>query len=177
MKKISNRKLIFNNATFSNFARIEKLELIFNISQNIYTTREVIEEIKKGIEKRPKLQPIIDYTDKNKIQIEALKCPESIILADLIIRERRLGIGEISAMVLAKELGEIFITDDEKAIKRARLAGIETLDAEDFGFDISIKNKSKATLIFLEILKEQKNISQNEYDEIKETLKKESFIF
>lgn len=183
MKKIHDKKFIFNNATFSNFARIEKIELIFHISKNIYTTKEVVGEFHKGIKNHTdselarKLQTIIDYVNENKIQTKTLNKTENIFLVDAIIKERRLGIGEISAMVLAKELDGIFITDDESAAKRAAKAGIKILKAGEFGIDIVPKNKFKATLIFLEILKKQKNISQKEFDEIRELLKNENFIF
>lgn len=45
MQNIKNEKFIFDNAVFSNFARIKRLELIFYLSNNIITTREVIKEV------------------------------------------------------------------------------------------------------------------------------------
>lgn len=183
MKQISGEKLVFDNATFSNFARIKKLELIFYISQNIYTSREVIEEIKNGIGKRSnselakKLQVIINYVNGGKIKVQTLKKFDSIFLADSIIKEGRLGIGEISAMVLAKELDGIFITDDEKAAEKAQRENIKILKSEEFNINIFDKNKFKSTVIFLEILKKKKRISEKEFSEIKEMLKKENFSF
>ena len=183
MEKISHNKFVFDNATFSNFARIKKLELIFYISKNIYTTKEVIEEINNGIKKRPnselaeKLQRVIDYVREDKIKVETLKKSESILLMDAIIKENYLGVGEISAMALAKELNGIFITDDEKAIKKADRENIKILKTEDFGINILSKNEFRGTVIFLEILKNQKNISKKEFNEIKEMLKNENFIF
>lgn len=183
MKKISDEKLVFDNATFSNFARIKKLELIFCISQNIYTAKEIVEEINNGIRKRPnselakKLQVIIDYADKGKIKIQTLKRADSIFLMDNIIKEGRLGMGEISAMVLAKELDGIFITDDERAAEKAQKENIKILKSEDFNINITAKNRFKSTVIFLEILKKQKRISEKEFGDIKEMLKIENFSF
>lgn len=177
MKKISDEKLIFDNATFSNFARIEKLELIFHISKNIYTTKEVIQEVKKGIVRKPKLSGIIDCKTSYKIKVHTLKEIENILLMSSIIKEGLLGIGEISAMMSAKELGGIFITDDEKATEKAAKENIRVLRADDWGVMVSEKNKFKDTVVFLEILKKQKNISQEEFDKIREMLKNESFNF
>jgi len=45
------------------------------------------------------------------------------------------------------------------------------------GLSISGKNKYKDTVIFLEILKKQKIISQKYFNEIRDLLSKENFIF
>lgn len=177
MKKISHEKFVFDNATFSNFARIEKLELIFYISKNIYTTKEVIEEVKKGVIKKPKLQSIIDNIDTGKIKVETLKKQQSIFMMSNLIKEGILGLGEISAMMLSQELSGIFITDDEKATEKAKKENIKILDVNELGIKISTKNKFKDTVIFLEILKKQKIVSQTEFEEIKKFLEAEKFIF
>lgn len=177
MKKISHEKFVFDNATFSNFARIEKLELIFYISKNIYTTKEVIEEVKKGVVKKPKLQSIIDDIDAGKIKVETLKKQQSILMMSNLIKEGVLGLGEISAMVLSQELEGIFITDDEKATEKAKKENIKILDVNELGIKIPIKNKFKDTVIFLEILRKQKIISRGDFEEIKQSLINENFIF
>lgn len=177
MKKFDNEKLVFNNATFSNFARIEKLELIFYISKNIYTTKEVIAEAKRGIKKKPRLQSIVDSVSRGQIKVQTLKKINNILWMNGLIQEGRLGSGEISAMALAKELGGIFITDEEKATKKAVSEGIGILEADTLGLNISNKNKFKDTVIFLEILKKKRIISQRDFNNIRILLSQENFIF
>lgn len=183
MPNLNHEKFIFDNSTFSNFTRVEKLDLIFRITKNIYTTKEVIEEINNGIRRRAnlelakRLKNIIDYIDGGKIEVKTLEKPESILLMDAIINEKFLGRGEISAMILAKELGGIFITDDEKAAKKAEQENIRILKAQELGINVVPKNMFKATVIFLEVLKSRKIILSKEFEEIKESLRNENFIF
>jgi len=164
MKNLDNEKLVFNNATFSNFARIGKLELIFYISKNIYTTKEVIAEAKRGIKRKPQLQSIVDSVNKGQIKIRTLKKINNILWMNRLIQEGRLGLGEISAMTLAQELDGIFITDEERATKNAISESIKILEANALGLNISNRNKFKDTVIFLEILKKKKVISQKDFD-------------
>lgn len=177
MKKLNNEKLVFNNATFSNFARIEKLELIFYISKNIYTTKEVVEEVKRGIKIKPQLQSVIDSIGKKQIKIQTLKKVNGVLMMSKLIQDGSLGLGEISAMALAKELDGIFITDEERATKKAIGESIRILEVDSLGLSIPNKNKFKDTVIFLEILKKQKIISQKDFNDIRDLLSKESFIF
>lgn len=183
MTNLNHEKFIFDNSTFSNFARIEKLELIFHLTKNLYTTKEVVEEINNGIRRRAglalskKLKNIINFIDSGKIEIRVLKKIKSILLMDTIINEGFLGRGEISAMVLAKELNGIFITDDEKAAKKAEQENIRILKAGELNIGVAPKNRLKATVIFLEILKNRKIILPEEFDTIRESLKNENFSF
>lgn len=165
MNRIKNEKLIFDNAVFSNFARIKKLELIFCLSRKIFTTREVIYEIKQGISKKPSLSDVIKFTQSEKIKIATLQEESSILLMNRLMREGRLGLGEISAMALAKELNGIFITDDETATKKAIDLKIKVLSNNEF----------RDTVIFLIELRKKRIISDNDYKNIKKMLEQESF--
>ena len=165
MKIPINKKLVFDNAVLSNFARINKLELLFHLSKELITTKEVIEEVKKGIRKKPTLFRIIELIDRNEISIGTLERIDNIMLMDSLIQERVLGIGEISAMALAKEVNGLFITDDEQASKKAALIGIEIFNKHEF----------RDTVNFLEIFLKNKRITKNEYNEIVWLLAKESF--
>lgn len=128
MKNLKNEKLVFNNAVLSNFTRIRKLELIFYLSDELYTVKEVIEEVKKGVNKKPILNDIIECVEQKKVKIAFVEKKENILLMDRLVREGILGIGEISAMLVAKELNGIFITDDEIATKKAVRLQIKILD-------------------------------------------------
>lgn len=165
MKNLINEKLVFDNAVLSNFARINKLELLFYLSKELITTREVIEEVKNGIRKKPALFSIIELVDKNEISIGTLEQIDNIILMDNLIQERVLGIGEISAMALAKEVNGLFITDDEQASKKAASIGIEIFNKYEF----------RDTINFLELLLKNKRITRSDHDEIVGLLAKESF--
>lgn len=166
MKNLKNEKLVFNNALLSNFARIKKLELIFYLSEWLYTTQEVVEEIKEGVNQKPALNHIIECIKQKKIKIVSVKEESNILLMDRLIRKRILGMGEISAMVSAKELNGIFITDDEVATKKAINLQIRILDYNEY----------RDTVSFLKILRYKKIISDGEYRDIK-TLLGEKFHF
>ncbi len=165
MKIPINKKLVFDNAVLSNFARINKLELLFYLSKELITTKEVIEEVRKGIGKKPTLFRIIELADKNEISIGTLEQIDNIIFMDNLIQERVLGIGEISAMVLAKEINGLFITDDKQASKKAASIGIEIFNKHEF----------RDTVNFLEILLKNKQITKSDYGEMVGLLAKESF--
>ena len=165
MKIPLNKKLIFDNAVLSNFARINKLELLFFLSQELFTTREVIEEKNKGIPKKPILSDIIALVDKNKIFVKTLTNYDNIILMNNLIKEGVLGIGEISAMLSAKELNGIFITDDEQAHKKAISIRAEILNQQEF----------RDTVNFLVLLLKNKCISKSNYNEIINLLSEQSF--
>ena len=165
MEILINKKLVFDNAVLSNFARINKLELLFHLSKELITTKEVIEEVKKGIRKKPTLFRIIELIDRNEISIGTLERIDSIMLMDSLIQERVLGIGEISAMALAKEVNGLFITDDEQASKKAALIGIEIINKYEF----------RDIVNFLKTFLKYKRITKNEYNEIVWLLAKESF--
>ena len=167
MKNLKNEKLVFNNALLSNFARIKKLELIFHLSDGLYTVREVIEEVKEGVNKKPVLNDIIECVRQKRIKIVFVRKKENILLMDRLVQEGVLGIGEISAMTAAKELNGIFITDDEIATKKASRLQIKILD----------HNEHRDTISFLKILRYKKIISDSEYKNIKVLLAQESFIF
>lgn len=167
MKRISDEKFIFDNAILSNFARINRLELIFYISEDIFTTKEVIGEVKRGIKNKPNLEKIIDFAGNGKIKILSVENMENILLMSKLMDEGILGAGEISAMVLARELDGIFITDDKVATKKASLLDIKILDNKEY----------RDTVTFLLMFKKNKIISEEEYNLIKSNLHDERFIF
>lgn len=165
MNQLKNEKFVFDNAVLSNFARIKKLELIFYLSKKIFTTREVIDKIKQGISKKPSLFDVIKLVQLGKIKIATLQEESSILLMNRLMREGRLGLGEISAMVLAEELNGVFITDDEVAAKKAI----------DFKIKALSNSEHRDTVIFLIELRKKRVISNDEYKNIKKMLEQENF--
>lgn len=167
MNDLKEQQLIFDNAVFSNFAKIGRLDLIFLLSDNIYTTQEVIEEINAGLIKRPALGAIIDLVKCGKIIIKSLETEAGIMLMDELIQEGRLGIGEISTMSVASETNGIFVTDDEAATKKAISLGISVLS----------KVELRDTVTILNILIHNNGVTEIEYTEIIQLLAVNNFVF
>lgn len=166
MAKIIKKKLIFDNAVFSNFSRIEKLDLLYHLSNHIYTTKDVLAEVNKGLNRRPGLMTILTAVDQGHIQLGGIEKMENISKAAELLKLGQLGMGEISTMLFALEIGGIFITDDERASKTAIELGIEVLDKKEF----------RDTVIILKLLRKNNFVSEKEYKEIVDLLRKESFI-
>lgn len=162
-----NEPWIFDNAVLSNFARIDKIDLLFCLSNELYTTSDVLEEVERGIPKKPKLKLIINAVKHKSIKLKNVQNEDVILWMGQLTKEGVLGKGEISTMGLSKELNGIFITDDEIATKKARIFGIKTLDAKAF----------KGTVIILKILKEKEVISELDYHDIERLLMRENFLF
>lgn len=167
MNDLNKQQLIFDNSVFSNFSRIGRTDLIFLLSNNIFTTREVINEINAGLLKHPSLGTIIDLVNCKKIVLKSLETEDGIYLMGRLIEEGRFGKGEISAMTVAQEMGGIFVTDDEAATKKAISLGINVLD------QIELRH----TITILKILISNGHITSIEYDEIIQNLAVNNFIF
>lgn len=167
MNDLKEQQLIFDNAVFSNFAKIGRLDLIFLLSDNIFTTQEVIEEVNAGVIKRPVLGAIIELVQCGKIAIKSLETETGIMLMDQLMQEGRLGIGEISTMAVASEVNGIFVTDDEAATKRAISLGISVLS----------KVELRDTVTILKILFENNKITEIEHIEIIQLLAVNNFTF
>lgn len=157
----------FDTSVLSNFARIERLELLWKFTKKICTTREVIEEVQKGISKRPQLSSIIEAQKLDKIILTSSTNEETILLMDDLRSEGVLGKGEISVMGVAREVGAIFVTDDERATKKAQKLKIEVLDSGEY----------RDTITILKTLMQNGHIDRKEYFAIKKLLKENNFNF
>lgn len=164
---MNDEELLFDTTVFSNFARIEKLELLWKFSQKISTTREVISEVEKGIEKVPKLASIIGAQEGGKIRIVSTIKEETILFMDELREDGVLGKGEISLMGIAKEKNAIFVTDDKGATNKAKSLGVNILDNRQY----------RDTVTILKILLRKKYIDENEYRLIQVLLKENNFRF
>ncbi|MCX6809577.1 MAG: hypothetical protein NTZ65_02415 [Candidatus Berkelbacteria bacterium] len=174
MKNIENETLVFDNNVLSNFARVERTNLILKLPCNLITTREVFEELQEGIssnfilkpELSEKLAVLTEIINMGKISI---KSPEQIISLKLFARLEELkclGRGEISAMVLAKELEAVFVADEKRAKNEALRQSIKIFDKAEF----------RDTIFILDYLKDEKIISQSELLRIKEQLRSNNFF-
>lgn len=159
-------ELLFDTTVLSNFARIERFHLLQKFTQKICTTKEVLEEIQKGIPKRPQLNVIIDAYKSAKINVISTTKEETILFMDSLRTGKVLGLGEISLIGIARETSAVFLTDDKMAKKKAHDYGVKILDI-----------KERDTVIILSNLLKEKHIDKKEYDLIRQLLKENNFKF
>jgi len=164
---MNDEELFYDTSVLSNFARIERLELLWKYSQNVLTTREVILEVEKGIAKKPQLKSIVDAKENGKIQIISTSQEETILLLGQLREEGVLGKGEISLIGIAKERQAIFISDDKGATNKAKSLGIKVLHNVQY----------RDTVTILKTLLKDGIIEQAEYKLIQKLLKDNNFIF
>ncbi len=112
---------IFDNTVLSNFAAIGKTELLAKLFQkNAFTTIEVVEELKRGIEKGYRfLIPALSAAESSKGWLEVLvlkSLEESRLRQEL---DEFLHPGESSCVVFAISRNMILVTDDLAARKLA----------------------------------------------------------
>lgn len=160
-------ELFFDTTVLSNFARIKRLPLLWKFSSKISTTKEVIEEIEKGIPKRPQLSTIIEAHERGRIRLVSTTNEETILFMNGLRSEGVLGKGEISLIGVAKEANAIFITDDKGATNKAQRLGVKILDAKEY----------RDTVTILKTLLKEGRIEKKEYDAIRQLLKENNFIF
>ena len=173
MRNLANEKIVIDNCVLSNFARADRLDLLLRFPCEIFTTREVYEEninSKDGNcskETKNKLLKVLNLIDSNHILIKSASEMESLVLLADLQEIRPLGIGEISCMVLAREMDAIFVTDERRATNEAKRRGIKTLDTTEH----------KGTKLLLNHLLENKIISPEDYKEIQNYLSTNGFVF
>jgi predicted nucleic acid-binding protein len=110
--------LIVNNTVLSNFAFVDRLDLLKNIFQKVYLTPKVYREVEEGIRDGYEFQ---EHTRK------VMEAQEWLIITEPNQRELelyrnlllRLGSGEASCLAIAKGRGWLFLTDDLNARKTA----------------------------------------------------------
>ncbi len=176
-KKLSDENFIFDNVVLSNFARAEIVDLIFKISRSVFTTREVLEEIHRGVDKKPKLASILSLVEEERLCVQSVGSESGFLLMAELQQGGRLGLGEISAMTLAKEIGGIFLTDDKLAKKTAQSNEIGILLPKDHGLIIPASQEYKDTAILLQLMLGNKVITKEEFERIRVVLATENFIF
>lgn len=174
MKCIENETLIFDNNVLSNFARVKRVDLILRLPCNIMTTREVLDELHDGINSNSILKPelsenlsvVTEIINEGKIAIKSPDALESLEFFAKLEHLGCLGSGEISAMVLAREMNAFFVADEKRAKNEALREKIKILDDNEF----------RDTLLILKYLSTEKIISQSDLLKIKEDLRSNSFF-
>lgn len=112
---------IFDNTVLSNFAAIGKVDLLAkHFKKNAFTTIEVMDELKRGLEKGYYfLIPALNAAESSEgwLEILVLKSLDENLLRQEL--SEFLHPGESSCLVLAVSRNMVFVTDDLAARKLA----------------------------------------------------------
>lgn len=105
--------VLVDNTVLSNFAKVNRLDLLKKAFEKLYVTEQVLEEFKKGV-KRGILPSIsLDF------EVLKLREEETELYNSLRVK---LGKGEASCLAIAKNMK--FLTDDSDARKVANILGV-----------------------------------------------------
>jgi len=108
------QKVIADNTVLSNFASVDRLDLLEKVFGEIYITLEVYAEVDNGIKKgylfQKQTKQIVD--SGYWIHITSLKKKELNLYEELA---KIVDFGEASCLAIAKERKWLFLTDDDKA--------------------------------------------------------------
>ena len=118
--------IILNTTVLSNFASVGELDLIKRLFGVAYTTHEVHEEILRGISRGYQYLEDVDhemsFDETGWLRVVAIRsCMEHQSMNDLL---KRLGMGESSAIAIAKSRTMIFMSDDRTARRIATDMGV-----------------------------------------------------
>jgi predicted nucleic acid-binding protein len=109
--------LIADTTVLSNFALVQRLELLSMAGSEVITAAQVMEEIRRGVERG-----ILPPGDWQWLPICTLDTPAEVQLFEHI--SRRLGQGEAACLALAVQRGYTFLTDDGDARRWSHRAEI-----------------------------------------------------
>jgi predicted nucleic acid-binding protein len=109
--------LIADTTVLSNFALVQRLELLSMAGSEVITAVQVMEEIRRGVERG-----ILSPCDWQWLPICTLDTPEEVQLFEHI--SQRLGQGEAACLALAVQRGYTFLTDDGDARRWSHRAEI-----------------------------------------------------
>ena len=116
-------KTLANTTVLSNFAAVDRLDLIQQLHGRLYIPSEVHEEILDGLEEGYGFCASIDkqvypFAEKGWIELVSLVDEEELRLFRSL--PRRLHRGEASCLAIARHRGWAFLTDDKLARAKAR---------------------------------------------------------
>lgn len=107
--------VLINNTVLSNFAKVNRADLIRKAFDRVYVTEQVLEEFDRGVERSVLPEVNLDF--------EVLKLEDEEIELYNALRVR-LGKGEASCLAIAKHRNMKFLTDDSDARKMANILGV-----------------------------------------------------
>ncbi len=107
--------VLIDNTVLSNFAKVNRLDLLKRAFEKLYVTEQVLEEFKLGIERGVLPNISLDF-EVLKLEGEEIELYNSL--------RAKLGKGEASCLAIAKNRNMKFLTDDSDARKAANILGI-----------------------------------------------------
>jgi predicted nucleic acid-binding protein len=118
--------LIFDNTVLSNFASAGKLEMLARLyAKGTYTTVEVLEELKRGLERGYTfLAAAVEAVEGGKAWLKILEVESAEETRLRLELDEFLHPGESSCLVFAVSRGMILATDDLAARRRASRRGV-----------------------------------------------------
>lgn len=107
--------VLVNNTVLSNFAKVNRLDLLKRAFEKLYVTEQVLEEFKLGVKRGVLPNVSLDF--------EVLKLRDDEIELYNSLRVK-LGKGEASCLAIAKNRNMKFLTDDSDARRVANILGV-----------------------------------------------------
>ena len=107
--------VLVDNTVLSNFAKVNRLDLIKRAFDHVYITEQVLEEFRRGVRRRVLPDVNLDF------EVLKLKDEETELYNALRVK---LGKGEASCLAIAKHRNMKFLTDDSDARKMANILGV-----------------------------------------------------
>ena len=107
--------VLIDNTVLSNFAKVNRLDLLKRAFEKLYVTEQVLEEFKLGIERGVLPNISLDF-EVLKLEGEEIELYNSL--------RAKLGKGEASCLAIAKSRNMKFLTDDSDARKAANILGV-----------------------------------------------------
>ncbi|AEA46383.1 DNA-binding protein [Archaeoglobus veneficus] len=107
--------VLVDNTVLSNFAKVNRLDLLRRTLEKVYVTEQVLEEFKFGA-MRGVLPVVSPDFEVLKLEGEEIELYNSLRV--------KLGKGEASCLAIAKNRNMKFLTDDSDARKVANILGV-----------------------------------------------------
>ncbi len=166
--------LVFDTCVLSNFAIVGRLDLLCEAGASRFVTKEVYAEIvdginyhqNKNVQKVEYLSQIVQSIENNNFVLFS-PSSEQFDLINELSAIGALNKGEISSMVLAKQKGAVFVTDERRATNEAIRRSIKVLDLKNY----------KGTVLLSDFFLGSKIINDSEYSRIRQLLKENRYEF
>jgi len=107
--------VLVDNTVLSNFAKVNRLDLLRKAFDRVYVTEQVLEEFRLGVKRG--VLPNVD------VDFEVLKLKDEELELYNALRVK-LGKGEASCLAIAKHRNMKVLTDDSDARKMANVLGV-----------------------------------------------------
>ncbi|AIG98413.1 putative nucleic acid-binding protein [Archaeoglobus fulgidus DSM 8774] len=107
--------VLVDNTVLSNFAKVNRLDLLKRAFERVYVTEQVLKEFRMGVKRGVLPNISLDF------EVLKLREEETELYNSLRVK---LGKGEASCLAIAKNCNMKFLTDDSDARKVANILGV-----------------------------------------------------